>query len=416
MRQLYYILILLMFGCSKSPTSVNDDIPSNVEEPIITPVNLEGVFEKGPYLSGTKIDLLELNENLTQTGKNYSTTITDNKGSYEFEGITLSTNFVELNGLGYYFNEVLGINSQSQLLLSAYHQKDTGQNSNVNILTTLEKQRVRYLISQGLGFIDAKKQAFLELLQVFNIDEEVDLISEDLNLIDGDGSGILLSISSIIQGYRTDAEVNEIISNIATDLKEDGNLNSEITGSKLLSHAIFLNEEKIRNGLITKYSEMGDQIEIPSFENYLSKFIADSSFEPNHLPIEYPEFNDNQSRINVLHLDTEEVVISSSYTGFTLKANFEVDGGLKIRISSTDPDPYVGWYYAIGTNKNITAYEPTVWEQGNKEQYFETPVQSKGLSTDISLTFEKGNYRIDYYELGSDSPTRTKEYKVIIEQ
>ena len=137
MRQLFYILILLMIGCSKSPTSVNDDIPSNVEEPIITPVNLEGVFEKGPYLSGTKIDLLELNENLTQTGKNYSTTITDNKGSYEFEGITLSTNFVELNGLGYYFNEVLGINSQSHLLLSAYHQKDTGQNSNVNILTPL---------------------------------------------------------------------------------------------------------------------------------------------------------------------------------------------------------------------------------------------------------------------------------------
>ena len=39
-----------------------------------------------------------------------------------------------------------------------------------------------------------------------------------------------------------------------------------------------------------------------------------------------------------------------------------------------------------------------------------------GKDTDISLTFEKGNYRIDYYELGSDSPTKTKEYKVIIEQ
>jgi len=415
MKQFYIILIVLFVGCSKSPTSVNDDTTSPVEEPIIPPVNFDGVFEKGPYLSGTKIDLLELNENLTQTGKNYSTTITDNKGSYEFEGITLSTNFVELNGLGYYFNEVLGVNSQSQLLLSAYHQKETGQKANVNILTTLEKQRVRYLISQGLAFIDAKKQAFSELLGVFNIDSDIDLISEDLNLIDGDGSGILLSISSIIQGYRTDAEVNEIISNIATDLKEDGNITSEITGSKLLSHALFLNEEKIRNGLITKYSEMGEQIEIPSFENYLTKFIEDSNFEPNHLPIQYPEFNESQSRINVLYLGTEEVVIPSSGTEFTLKANFEVDGGLKIRISSTDPDPYVGWYYAIGTNNNITPYEPTVWEQGNKEQYFETPVQSKGLSTDIRLTFEKGNYKIDYYELGSDYPTRTKEYRVIIE-
>ena len=117
--------------------------------------NINGVFQKGPYLSGTKIDLYELSDDLVQTGKTFTTNITDNKGNYSFKNIGLSSKLIQLDGLGYYYNEVLGGNSESQFMLSAYHEIEESSTATVNILTSLEKQRVSHLMSQGIDFSSA---------------------------------------------------------------------------------------------------------------------------------------------------------------------------------------------------------------------------------------------------------------------
>jgi hypothetical protein len=382
--------------------------------------NINGVFQKGPYLSGTKIDLYELSEDLVQTGKTFTTNITDNKGNYSFNNIELSSKLIQLDGLGYYYNEVLGGNSESQLMLSAYHEIEESSTANVNILTSLEKQRVSHLMSQGVDFGSAKKQALSEILSNFNIDEDLDTRSEYLNLSSsGNGNAILLAISSIIQGFRSDAEVNEIISNMATDLKEDGVINSEITGSKLLSQAIFLDSSTIAENLSNKYNEMGDNIEIYDFGSYLSSFIDNSEFEKNHLPVSYPETGDTFWKLNILHPETTNFDVYACDCEQSLFADFKVDGGLKIKISASDTfseqSECFGWGYGVGTNVNIMTSAPTSWTDQYKEQFFETPKETKNLSAKLDMSFDPGTYQIDYYELGSKEPTRTKTLVVTLD-
>jgi hypothetical protein len=51
---------------------------------------------------------------------------------------------------------------------------------------------------------------------------------------------------------------------------------------------------------------------------------------------------------------------------------------------------------------------PTSWTDQYKEQFFETPKETKNLSAKLDMYFDPGTYQIDYYELGSKEPTRTK--------
>ena len=108
-----------------------------------------------------------------------------------------------------------------------------GSNSiNVNVLTALERPRTEFLIESGYSFENAKTKAQSEILKIFEISNENLVSSENFDITKaGDGNAILLAISSIIQGYRAESEISELISNIATDLKEDGILNSTITVS-----------------------------------------------------------------------------------------------------------------------------------------------------------------------------------------
>ena len=393
---------------SSTESTIQVTIDSNKSITAVFSINVEGFFQKGPYLSGTNLTLYELNEDLSQTGKSFSSSIVDNKGSYSFNNISLTSNFVKIDGLGYYFNEVLAKNSQSQLSLSALHELGEGGVANVNILTALERQRVEFLVSNGITFKNAKKQALVEILNNFNINENLNETSEYFNIIsEGKGNAILLAISSIIQGYRDDAEVNEIISNISTDLKEDGVISSEITGSKLLSHALFLKPQDITKNLKEKYEQMGENISVSDFAPYIKMFIDNSSFEKNHMPINYPKFSDDaDKRHNLLYLDEDVLVENPRW--FTLRADFEVDGGLKVKLSSTTGV----WMYGVGTNENLTV-KSFVRDGNYREQIFETPENSKDLSTSIGMFIEMpGEYFIDYYELGSSIPTRSRSLKI----
>ena len=159
-----FILLLsfvFMISCKKE----------NVNNPIETqPVQKEkisGFVQKGPFISGTSISINELKNDLSQTGKTFNTQILDNKGSFEMNNIELVSNYVSLRADGFYFNEILGERSNSQITLYALSDISDKITMNVNILSHLEKTRVEYLISQGIEFQEAKKQAQTDILDIF---------------------------------------------------------------------------------------------------------------------------------------------------------------------------------------------------------------------------------------------------------
>ncbi|MDA7731025.1 BspA family leucine-rich repeat surface protein [Flavobacteriaceae bacterium] len=267
---------------TENPVQVNIDSNKNIKAIFTTSV--QGNIQKGPFLSGTSLTIYELYDNLSQTGKSFASEIVSDNGKFSIENLNLLSNLVRINADGYYFNEVSGKNSTGQISLSLI-AKVSENDINVNVLTAIERPRLEYLITNGSSFDDARSQAQSEILKIFEIEKNDTESFENLDITKaGDGNAILLAISAIIQGDRSDSEVSELISNIANDIKEDGVLTNADLGAKLLSHAIYLKPDEIRINLEDKYKKLNEDITIPAFEPILEKFTLNSSFEKNYNP------------------------------------------------------------------------------------------------------------------------------------
>jgi len=277
------ILVILVFACEKSEDQ------NKVKPEVYGKDGIKGLVQKGPFINGTSLTLYELNASLGQTGKSFSTQIIDNQGMFEFEDINLSEPLVEIRANGFYFNEITGEKSIAQLTLHALSDITDSTQVNVNILSELEKGRVDYLVKIGESFSNAKEQAQQEILSIFNIEMDSILSSEYLDIsLPGDDNAILLAISAIIQGFRTDAEVAELLANIDSDIREDGVLNSTTFQAELVSHAKYFNLHEIRQNLEQRYESLGVIFSIPNFESIIQNFLSSTEFEFQGI-VEYPE-------------------------------------------------------------------------------------------------------------------------------
>ena len=286
MKKILYTFlgICLLFTCSDD--SDGDSSNNNVEG-----ANISGFAQKGPFLNGSSVILSELNESLTQTGSTFTSQIIDNTGAFEITGISLASNYAALRVDGYYFNEVCGEQSSSQITLNAISVISDDRNININVLTHLEKARVEYLMNNNSLTIDeAKSQAQSEVLAIFNISESVDS-SENLDISSQTvGDAVLIAVSSILQGFRSESEYSELMANIITDIRTDGQLNSSSLGSQLISQAVLLNAGDITSNLENRYESLGMNISVPEFESHITNFINNSEFTlDNSLVIDYPE-------------------------------------------------------------------------------------------------------------------------------
>ncbi|NJK87528.1 MAG: hypothetical protein HC906_17645 [Bacteroidales bacterium] len=341
-----------------------------------------------------------LKADLVQTGKTFSTQISDNKGSFELKQIDLSSQFVELKADGFYFNESRERNSTAQLTLYAFSDLSEKNSLNINILSHLEKSRIDYLVSQGSSFSDAKKKAQKEILQVFSIEKSNIAESELLDISkDGDDNAILLAISVIIQGFRTDAELSELLANMSTDIREDGILNSSVLGSELINHAMLLNFNKIRENLKGRYDEMGVEANIPDFEKYVRIFTESSDFELTNA-IDYPENGEYGKNI----LFSENNVFKSGNV-YSMAANLPEGAELKVSLKGGV------WFYEVmpSAPKN---WKATIYDFEN--QYQEFTSMEPGKECDLKIIFEltgdsAGNeITIEYFENMSEMPTKSR--------
>jgi hypothetical protein len=255
---------------------------SGEDENFVRKEIFSGYVQKGPFISGSSVSVFELDINLDQTGRNYSTTIIDNSGNFEQKNIELVSNYVQLKADGYYFNEITGKSSTGQISLYALTDIVASNAANVNVLTHLERSRVEYLMKEGKrSFTEAKKQAKKEVLNIFSMDIPDETTSESLSLT---SDAILPAISSIIQGRLSTADMVELMANISADIQNDGKLDNMDLGSRLIDNALNLSLPDIRKNLETKYSEIGTGIKIPDFESYVRLFIENTSYKPSTVP------------------------------------------------------------------------------------------------------------------------------------
>lgn len=126
---------------------------------------IAGHIEKGPFVQGSEVTLTDLNKDLSQSGKTFTTNTSTDLGSFDFgQTLDLSSGLVELKTSGYFYNECTGKLSNSQITLKAIANANESKNLNVNLLTHLEYARVKKLVKDGYSFSKAKEQAEKEIL------------------------------------------------------------------------------------------------------------------------------------------------------------------------------------------------------------------------------------------------------------
>jgi hypothetical protein len=416
MKNLNYLIlivsVLVVASCTKDE-SKNTDITYKKDK-------ISGYIQKGPYINGTSIMISELSSTLNPTGKVFNSQIVDNKGSFEFKNISLSTNYVELIANGFYFNENTGKVSAAQLTLHALSDLTDSSTINVNILTELEKGRVEYLISKGEDFKASKVQAQKEILKIFEISKPDLKSSEYLDVSkDGDDNAILLAISIIMQGFRTEAELSELIAGISSDIKEDGILNNPLIGQKLISDVKLLNLPDIKNNIINRYADLGATLEIPGFEKYTQQFIESTKF----ISTSGIEYVDNGSYgPNVLSLARFDypnisvsncAVIAKLAKGTALKVLFYPDF-IEGTSNGSDTAAYVppGQYATYA----FAFYENSGWRYNTDSYAIDRSMKLYSIATDRTIEAEfrliyHGSAKIEIYENNQLTPTRIKRIK-----
>lgn len=240
-----------------------------------SPSRILGYVQKGPFITGSSVQIQELNNSLTPNGNTYNVSTEDNFGSFVLETL-IPTKYIEVISTGFYFNEVSGSLSEANLTLRAIAETDKVLGCNVNILTSLAKKRIVYLVTtEGKTFTEAKIQAQNEILAVFSIDGTGAANFEDMDMSeDGDSNGMLLAVSAILQGNNTVAELSSLISTIIEDIKTDGILDNADAKNEIIENAKYLSLVSVRKNIEDRYKELGLTAVIPNFEQYINNIWA----------------------------------------------------------------------------------------------------------------------------------------------
>ncbi|MFI5220679.1 MAG: hypothetical protein ACHQK8_00020 [Bacteroidia bacterium] len=362
-------IIFFIFGlslcfntCKKETTPDNSTNTSNG----VSKSKITGKSQKGPFINGSTVTLYEVDPALNQTGKSFVGQILDNTGFFQLSSISLISSFAEFKADGFYFNEVTGNASVAPITLYAVTDLTAKSQVNINVLSHLEMQRVQFLLP-SIGFAAAKVQARSEILNIFGITKPTIGEFETLDIADTtDDDAILLAISAILLGHRTESQLSQLLSDIITDIRTDGILNSSSTGTALINDAKYLDTAAIANNIRTRYASFGMTVSVPNFGKYIYQFINTSSYTFTNR-IQYPVIYNG--RINIL----SDSLPSSGNNGFdyTTSAFIPLGGKLRIVFKSTTgnysdlpgfqvmPNPPKYWTLIQYTNADSCALEAT---------------------------------------------------------
>ncbi len=265
---IFFTLATLLFACKKE-----DETPKPIPTtPATTNFILSGFAQKGPYLKGGIVTISELKADLTPTGRAFSTTVNSNSGYFGFSDPVNQFAIAELTVEGLYFNEVEGRVSEAPLKLSLITERAKTGLVNINVMSHIEKDRVKFLVAAGSTFTNAKTQAAREVLAVFGI-TSVQLSELMDNAQKSDLNGGLLAMSVILQAHRSVADMSAMITAISNDIKGDGILNDNAIRSDLKTQALTVSMGDVRKTLWNRYVGLEVKtVGIPNFESPLNEY------------------------------------------------------------------------------------------------------------------------------------------------
>lgn len=410
-RAIFFIMLLsLLGGCAAESDSGNGDgATSNPTSPDPTYYSISGYIQKGPFVSGSSITIQELDADLEPTGVSYQTTTIDDLGTFSL-GSQIGTEHVEIIATGYYYNEVSGEISPSTLTLRSISKLSDAASCNVNILTTLQKPRLKQLVLSGMDFTAAREQAAAEILSIFKIEGISDAFdSMDLTEL-GEKNKILLAVSAILQGDRSVGELSELVSKINLDIEYDGSLDSTTIIDSIKSTSATLSPSQIKSNLQDRFGNLGVSVEIGTFEDYIDSdgdgvINKNDDNDPDALT-----FNSvSSASLDTAYTSNQQTIAGladNSYTTATFTGSAKVNGAAAAQTVNVKNGDTIEFTVQSSPKYN-TAVSASVTINGQTHTYTVTTIQdtrpsitifSSGVKTDGDFLSGESNYHNDLCE------------------
>ena len=283
-------MMAMLQSCS-SNDDLDDYTPTNF--------NVGGKVEKGPFVRGTAIQMQPLDADLDETGESFTSTITDNEGTFTFGSKLLKSPYIKLSASGYYFNEVTGELSKGTLALNAVANLQNAADVNLNILSHLKYQRVMDLVAKdGKSFKEANNQAQEEVLKTFGLEKYAKTDVNHFSITSGtDEAAALIAVSSLILYNRSEAQITEYLSQLSEEFAEDGNF-SETTKLQIRKDMFSLESKlpQIAENIKKRYQEMGKEVAVKNLIYYFDwdgDGTAGNEIAPENHPVSLETNNIN---------------------------------------------------------------------------------------------------------------------------
>lgn len=387
------LLTVLLVSCEK-------DKDSNI-------FSFTGKAQKGPFITGTTITLNELNDQLGQTGRSFTTSINADDGSFSLSNIELESDLALLTANGFYFSELYGELSGASLSLQALADLSGKASVNINVLTHLIKGRVEKLVAEGMSFQEANEQAKSEFMVFLGVTEPFEHDFDKLDISANDKEhAMLLAFSIILQRHTLmwnerptlTAELTQLLSNLSADFAADG----LISDSRLIDTLSFnisqLNLLDVRKNVEVRYAGLGQTVTIPNFEKYIGLFQEKysahlyTSFTYPSLASPDPVLSPNGKIQNIL-VPADTVYEAAPYVAAAI-----------IPLNKTLRIKFIGQNISLGGM--VTGWE--VINEYPNGFTINSQRQNELMSMLLHLEYGGGHARIEYYENSTETPTFVK--------
>ena len=324
MKHISYLLAGL-FLCLAATSCTETDEP-------FTPKNydVKGKVEKGPFISGSEINIQPMDAKLQVLGSMFNTSILDDMGNFVLGSQEFSTPYAEIMANGYFFNEVKGELSNGTLTLRAIVDLQDNTTVNVNVLTHLKYARIKNLVAAGKKFDEANAQAQKELLNSFGLGAYSKKEVSSFSITAGtDESAALVVVSSLLLMGRSEAALTEYLAKLSADFGQNGCFSEQMqaqlkSDKKELSYHL----QNIRENIIERYQNLGITVNVKD----LSQFVDwnNDGVAGNEVLKDNQEVIVDKSEVEVPNEGGEYTIKIKSPIALYLSAQLEGDNNLDL--------------------------------------------------------------------------------------
>jgi len=234
---------------------------------------ISGKSQKGPFLKGSEITLYGMDERLRQTGAKFSTKVENSRGEYSLRNVNLDDRYAWLNANGYYLDEITRDTSAQKISLNSLVDLQDRDHVNINVLTHLSFDRIRYLVKEGKSVEDAKRQAEKEVMAAFGFSDEGESFDQLDIMGRSEGDAKLLAVSLIMLTAKDIGEVTTNMAMLAIDLEKDGVWDDTTLKNELKKNVSMENQGEAYKRARRNLIDMGAD-EISDFEKLINQFAA----------------------------------------------------------------------------------------------------------------------------------------------